>query len=266
MQVPLALSTVCFFSRQQLVGNKEHTMTLTKQQVTRVMAEAQDRPMRKIRSFARRSGRMTDSQKKGLDKHWNSLGIEYTDKFLDFESLFKTAAPINIEIGFGMGENILSFAQSKPSENFIGIEVHQPAVGNILNKIDELELGNLKVMNHDAVEVLTHQVKDHSLNSVSIFFPDPWHKSNHHKRRLISPKFAELLAAKITKNGRIYLATDWEHYAIQMLDVLTNNKKFKNLSPTHDYCKRMDFRPITKFERRGLRLGHGVWDLIFEKR
>ena len=240
-------------------------MTLTKQQVTRVMAEAQDRPMRKVRSFARRSGRMTESQKKGLAEHWTQYGITYENCALNLTQLFGRDAPKNIEIGFGMGENILSVAQSKPNEDFIGIEVHQPAVGNILNKIHELELTNLKVMNHDAVEVFTHQVSDHALNSVSVFFPDPWHKSNHHKRRLIAPKFAELLATKIRKNGHVYLATDWEHYANQMLEVFSDNKHFKNLSPTNTYCKRMDFRPVTKFERRGLRLGHGVWDLIFEK-
>ena len=242
---------------------------LNKKHVTKVMATdpaaITDRPMRKIRSFARRSGRMTESQKKGLADFWIEHGIDYDDQILNFDSLFDRNAPTNIEIGFGMGENILSVAQSRPEENFIGIEVHQPAVGHVLNQICELGLKNLRVMNHDAVEVFTNQIADVSLNSVSVFFPDPWHKSNHHKRRLISPKFAALLATKITKNGHMYLATDWEHYAIQMLDVFTDNKHFKNLSPTHTYCKRMEFRPVTKFERRGLRLGHGVWDLIFEK-
>lgn len=244
-------------------------MTPKKQTVTKVMAEdpsiTTDRPMRKIRSFARRSGRMTDSQKKGLADFWAIHGIEYSDTKLDLNTLFNRDAPKNLEIGFGMGENILSVAQSRPEDDFIGIEVHQPAVGHVLNQIEELGLKNLRVMNHDAVEVLNHQISDLSLSSVSVFFPDPWHKSNHHKRRLISPKFSELLATKIIKNGHMYLATDWEHYAIQMLDVFTHNKHFKNLSPTHDYCKRMEFRPITKFEKRGLRLGHGVWDLIFEK-
>ncbi|MDH5259115.1 MAG: tRNA (guanosine(46)-N7)-methyltransferase TrmB [Gammaproteobacteria bacterium] len=221
--------------------------------------------MRKIRSFARRSGRMTDSQKKALAAYWDAHGINYEDQILNFKTLFNREAPTNIEIGFGMGENILSVAQNRPEENFIGIEVHQPAVGHVLNQINELGLTNLRVMNHDAVEVFTQQIDNLSLNSVSVFFPDPWHKSNHHKRRLVSPKFAELLATKIAKKGHAYLATDWEHYAIQMLDVFTHNKHFKNLSPTHTYCKRMEFRPITKFERRGLRLGHGVWDLIFEK-
>ncbi len=241
-------------------------MTLKKQQVTHVLADTADRPIRKIRSFARRSGRMTASQKKGLATYWDTFGIEFSNCLLDFKSLFGNDAAVNIEIGFGMGENILSVAQNKADENFIGIEVHQPAIGSILNKIHDLNLKNLKVINHDAVEVLTHQIKDHSLNSTSIFFPDPWHKSNHHKRRLISTKFIELLAPKLVKGGRIYLATDWEHYAKQMLDVMSNNKNLKNLSPANDYCKRMDFRPITKFERRGLRLGHNVWDLIFEKR
>jgi len=222
--------------------------------------------MRKVRSFARRSGRMTDSQKKGLANFWDAYGLEYTGQISDLNALFGCDAAKNIEIGFGMGENILSLAKNKPEEDFIGIEVHQPAVGNILNKIDELGLKNLKAMNHDAVEVFTHQIADLSLNSVSVFFPDPWHKSNHHKRRLIAPVFAELLASKIAKGGHVYLATDWEHYAKQMLTVFSDNKHFQNLSPTHTYCKRMDFRPVTKFERRGLRLGHGVWDLIFEKR
>jgi len=238
---------------------------LKKQQVTRVLSEPQDRPMRKIRSFARRSGRMTESQKYGLANHWENFGIDYEKKFLDTRSLFKTSAPTNMEIGFGMGENILSVAQNKPDENFIGVEVHQPAVGKLLNNIHELELHNLKVINHDAVEVLTHQFNNASLNSVSIFFPDPWHKKNHHKRRLISPKFVELLSKKITDSGFVYLATDWEHYAHQMLEVMNNNHHFRNQSPTQTFCKRMDFRPVTKFERRGLRLGHDVWDLIFQR-
>ena len=240
-------------------------MTHKIHRVTKVMSENTDRPMRKIRSFARRSGRMTESQKKALAEYWDAHGISYEDTILDLNKLFGRDAPKNIEIGFGMGENILNVAQSRPEEDFIGIEVHQPAVGHVLNKIQSLGLTNLKVMNHDAVEVLSFLIADHSLDSVSIFFPDPWHKTNHHKRRLVSPPFVALLAKKIKKGGRVYLATDWEHYAHQMLEVFTDNNNFKNLSPNNTFCKRMEFRPITKFEKRGLKLGHGVWDLIFEK-
>lgn len=240
-------------------------MPLIKQSVTKVMMEAQNRPMRKVRSFARRSGRMTESQKKGLAELWPLYGIDFEDQFLDLNALFKRDAPKNIEIGFGMGENLLSVAQNKPDEDFIGIEVHQPAVGNILNKIHEQKLSNVKIINHDAVEVFSHQINDKSINSISIFFPDPWHKTNHHKRRLIADKFVNLIAKKTIKDGHIYLATDWEHYANQMLNVFTKNQHYKNLSKTNTFCKRMDFRPVTKFEKRGIKLGHNVWDLIFEK-
>jgi len=243
-------------------------MTGSRKRVTRVMAEfnsAGDRPMRKIRSFARRSGRMTDGQKKALDEHWEKYGIDYCDKQKNPQTYFNNDAPVNIEIGFGMGENLLSVAQNNPDENFIGIEVHQPAVGHVLNRANDLDLNNLRLINHDAVEIFTHQTLDYSVNSVSIFFPDPWHKSKHHKRRLVSPKFCSLLSSKIKKGGRVYMATDWQHYAEQMLEVFTHNHHFKNLSPNNTYCERMEFRPVTKFEKRGHRLGHGVWDLIFEK-
>ncbi len=220
---------------------------------------------RKIRSFVRRSGRMTASQKRGLEELWPLFGIEFQSSVLNFTTVFCRAAPTNIEIGFGMAENLIAVAKARPDENFIGIEVHDPGIGNALNQIEEFNLSNLRVIKHDAVEVLKRQISPHSLNSVCIFFPDPWHKNKHQKRRLINAEFADLLATKIKKGGHIYLATDWQDYAEQMLNVLNNNSHFNNISEQNAYCERIEFRSLTKFEKRGQRLGHGVWDLVFQR-
>lgn len=224
-----------------------------------------EKPLRQIRSFVRRCGRMTSSQKRGMEIGWLKYGIEYQTNPLNFSTLFGNSAPVNIEIGFGMAENLLAVAASHANENFVGIDVHTPGVGHALNQIEDNDIGNIRIINHDAVEVLKHQIPDHSLSSVSIFFPDPWHKKKHNKRRLINADFANLLAKKIHKNGHIYMATDWEDYARQMLAVFNACEHFSNQSPDNTYCERMSFRPLTKFERRGHRLGHGVWDLIFKR-
>jgi tRNA (guanine-N7-)-methyltransferase len=220
---------------------------------------------RPIRSFARRIGRITDRQKSALENILPLRGIEHTSELIDFEKIFKRSAPLNIEIGFGMGESLIAVAKDNPEQDYLGIEVHTPGVGNLLANADELNLDNIRVITFDAVEVLKKQIPDHSVHSFSIFFSDPWHKTKHHKRRLINESFCQLLANKIQPKGKVFLATDWEHYANQMLEVFTHNKSFKNLSPTNDFCERIEFRPLTKFEKRGHRLGHGVWDLIFEK-
>ena len=227
---------------------------------------ADEKPFqRKIRSFVRRSGRLTASQKRGLNELWSRYGIEYQNAPVNLDQLFGRDGPKNVEIGFGMAENLLSVAQSHPNEDFIGIEVHEPGVGHALNQIEQLALHNIRIIKHDAVEVLKHQIANHSLASISIFFPDPWHKKKQHKRRLINNDFACLLASKLQKNGKVYLATDWQNYAEQMLDVFSRSENFSNTSPTNDYCERMSFRPLTKFEKRGHRLGHDVWDLVFIK-
>ncbi|MDX1811274.1 MAG: tRNA (guanosine(46)-N7)-methyltransferase TrmB [Gammaproteobacteria bacterium] len=220
---------------------------------------------REIKSYVRRVGRMTASQRRALEMFLPTYGVDYQNAVLNFSRLFEREAPVNIEIGFGMGENLIAVAKTHPSENFIGIEVHTPGVGHALHQLEENKLTNIRFIQHDAVEVLKHQIADHSLNSVSIFFPDPWHKKKHNKRRLINDEFCQLLATKIKKGGKVYMATDWENYAEQMLDVFSRNESFANQSPDGTYCERMDFRPITKFERRGQRLGHGTWDLIFKR-
>ncbi len=209
---------------------------------------------------------MTASQKRGLEVLWPRYGIDFQPQPLDFSQLFDHyPAPVHMEIGFGMAENLIAVAKAKPTENFIGVEVHEPGVGNALNQIEELQLKNLRLIKHDAVEVLRHQIPDHSLDSVSIFFPDPWHKKKHHKRRLINRDFTELLSKKLKAGGKVYLATDWENYAEQMLEVFSSHPSFRNTSPDNRYSERIPFRALTKFERRGQRLGHGVWDLVFER-
>lgn len=220
---------------------------------------------RKIRSFVRRGGRLTASQKRALEEFWPQYGIEFNNEPLNLDHIFNRTASKNIEIGFGMAENLIAVAKSQPNKDFIGIEVHEPGIGNALNQIEEYSLSNLRVIKHDAVEVLKHQIAEHSIDSISIFFPDPWHKKKHHKRRLINSEFVDLLARKIKKGGHVFMATDWENYAEQMLEVFANNPKFENLSEDNTYCDRIEFRSLTKFERRGQRLGHGVWDLIFRR-
>jgi len=220
---------------------------------------------RKVKSFVRRTGRMTAGQKRAMKELWPTYGIEYKPKPLNLDKLFDRNAPVNFEIGFGMAENLIAVASTHQTENFVGVEVHTPGIGHALNQIEEKSLSNVRLIQHDAVEVLKHQIPEHSLASVSIFFPDPWHKKKHNKRRLINTEFCDLLFKKIKKDGTVFMATDWEHYAEQMLEVFTNSQHFENQSPDNTYCERMDFRPITKFEKRGQRLGHGTWDLIFKR-
>jgi len=230
----------------------------------------EDKPLdnkhRPIRSFSRRVGRMTEGQRLALENFRPLYGIEHTSEHLDFEKIFQNSAPVTIEIGFGMGEALIEMAQLKPDENFIGVDVHTPGVGHVFNETHKHEIKNIRVIEFDAVEVLKHQIPDHSVNNFCVFFSDPWHKTKHQKRRLLNESFAKVLAKKLVPDGKLYLATDWEHYANQMLNVFNANKSFKNLSPTNEYCERIEFRTLTKFEKRGQRLGHGVWDLIFQKK
>lgn len=219
-----------------------------------------------IRSFSRRIGRITERQKSALKNLLPQFGIEHHNELLDIKKNFNRDAPLNIEIGFGMGEALISMAAQNPDENYLGIEVHTPGIGNLLSEMEAQGLSNIRVISFDAVEVLKQQIADQSVKCFCIFFSDPWHKPKHHKRRLISESFLDLLAKKLIPNGRVYLATDWEHYAHQMLSLLNANKAFKNLSPTQGFCPRIAFRALTKFEKRGHRLGHDVWDLSFEKR
>jgi len=223
------------------------------------------RPLRRIRSFVRRQGRLTKGQQQALDHLWPVMGVEYTAKPLDLVSLFGRDAPTTLEIGFGMGASLVTMAKANPHQNFLGIEVHLPGVGACLSAAQEEEVGNLRVMCHDAVEVLEKMIPDNALTMVQLFFPDPWHKARHNKRRIVQAPFAELVKSKLKPGGVFHMATDWEPYAEHMLEVMSQLDGYKNLSPTGDYVPRPESRPVTKFEQRGHRLGHGVWDLMFER-
>ncbi|MFQ1006899.1 tRNA (guanosine(46)-N7)-methyltransferase TrmB [Gilliamella apicola] len=218
---------------------------------------------RTIRSFVLRQGRLTKGQEQALTNLWPLFGIEYHS---NSPICFDENKPVVLEIGFGMGASLVEMARNAPDKNFLGIEVHKPGVGACLMAIEENQLSNLKVMCHDAVEVLENMIPNHSLDKVQIFFPDPWHKARHNKRRIIQPQFVQLIRQKLKEGGILHLATDWQNYAEHMLEVLTEAEGFENLSTTGDYIPRPEDRPITKFEKRGQNLGHGVWDLQFRKK
>lgn len=222
----------------------------------------EQKPKRTIRSFVLRQGRLTKGQEQALQNLWPVFGVEYNARS---PIHFKPKQHVVLEIGFGMGASLIEMAKNASEKSFLGIEVHKPGVGACLMAIEENQLSNLNVMCHDAVEVLENMIADNSLDKVQIFFPDPWHKARHNKRRIIQPAFVELIRRKLKVNGILHLATDWQHYAEHMLEVLNQATGYKNLSSTGDYIPRPADRPITKFEKRGQNLGHGVWDLQFQK-
>ena len=221
--------------------------------------------LRRIKSFVIRAGRMTEAQREGLDLGLSRFGLNVTDGVLDWDQTFSEQGAKVFEIGFGMGQSLLAQAQAEPDFRFVGVEVHRPGVGKLLH--DSLEAGveNIRVFCHDAVEVLEQCIAPESLDRVQIFFPDPWHKKRHHKRRLIQRNFMSLLATKLKPGGIVHLATDWENYAEHMLEVLSQHPSFRNSLGEDGFAPRPEFRPLTKFERRGERLGHGVWDLLYER-
>jgi tRNA (guanine-N7-)-methyltransferase len=221
---------------------------------------------RTVRSFVIRRGRSTTAQQRALEELWPIYGIEFTPQQLDIDPVFGRRAPLMLEIGFGAGEALLSFAQTHPELNCIGIEVHPPGVGHLLLGAKKAELSNVRVIMHDAVEVLGQQLPPSSVSLAHIFFPDPWPKKRHHKRRLIQPDFVTLLARSLAPGATLRLATDWEHYAMQMRDVLDASSDFENCAREHGFVPRPNDRPLTRFEKRGQRLGHGVWDLEYRKR
>ena len=223
------------------------------------------RPLRRIRSFVRRQGRLTKGQEHALENYWPVMGVEFSEDMLDFPALFGREAPVTLEIGFGMGASLVAMAKDRPEQDFLGIEVHSPGVGACLASAHEEGLSNLRVMCHDAVEVLHKMIPDNSLRMVQLFFPDPWHKARHNKRRIVQVPFAELVKSKLQLGGVFHMATDWEPYAEHMLEVMSSIDGYKNLSESNDYVPRPASRPVTKFEQRGHRLGHGVWDLMFER-
>lgn len=225
----------------------------------------EDKKQRRIRSFVLRTGRMTAGQRLAYEQNWPSRGLEISAGMLDREACFGRAAPLVLEIGFGMGGSLLEMAQAAPEQDFIGIEVHVPGVGRLLGGMEQQGVNNIRLYCDDAVEVLNHCIADHSLARIQIYFPDPWHKKKHHKRRLIQAGFVQVLRQKLQAGGILHLATDWQDYAEHMLDVMTAASGFANLDAGQAYSPRPDYRPVTKFEQRGERLGHGVWDLLFEK-
>lgn len=223
------------------------------------------RPLRRIRSFVRRQGRLTKGQQQALDTLWPVMGVEYQPEPVDLPALFGREAPVTLEIGFGMGASLVTMAQNTPHQNFLGIEVHAPGVGACLAAAKEADVQNLRVMCHDAVEVLEKMIPDNSLRMVQLFFPDPWHKTRHNKRRIVQVPFAELVMRKLKLGGVFHMATDWEAYAEHMLEVMNSIDGYRNQSEQQNYVPRPETRPLTKFEQRGQRLGHGVWDLMFER-
>jgi len=222
-------------------------------------------PPRTVRSFVRRQGRITVAQERALAELWPRFGVEASAGRLDLDALYERQAPRVLEIGFGDGGNLAALAEAHPENDYLGIEVHRPGVGRLLLQVGEKGLTNVRVMCTDAVEVLTAQIPDQALDAVLLFFPDPWHKTRHHKRRIVQPAFAELVRRKLKIGGCFHMATDWENYAAHMLDVMRSAPGFRNLSATGDFVPRPDYRVLTKFERRGHRLGHGVWDLMFTR-
>ena len=219
---------------------------------------------RRIRSFVTRAGRVSTGQRRALDELGPRFTVPYTAGEPDWNGIFGRRAPRVLEIGFGMGATTAEIAALRPDDDFLGVEVHEPGVGALLKLIGEQDLTNIRIVQYDAVEVLEHMIAPASLDGVHIFFPDPWHKARHHKRRLIQPKFVALLVSRMKPGAYLHCATDWQNYAEQMLEVLSAEPALENTAA--DYAPRPDYRPVTKFERRGLRLGHGVWDLLFRRR
>lgn len=227
--------------------------------------EQKPAPRRAIRSYVLRAGRMTEAQSRALEELWPRYGVEPTGGMLDLPMLFGRSAPVTLEIGFGNGDNLVALAAAHPDQDFIGVEVHVPGVGHLLRKAGAAGLGNLRVIRHDAVEVLRERIAPESLAAILVLFPDPWHKKRHHKRRLVSPEFVELAASRLAPGGTLQLATDWLPYAEWMLEVLNASSALRNRAADAGFVPRNPGRARTRFEARGERLGHAVRDLCFER-
>jgi len=237
----------------------------TLNQTEQVQDDAEDLSQRRIRSFVLRQGRLTKGQARALETGFPQFGVNYATELLNLNALFNRADSKKIlEIGFGMGETTAKIAQVLPDCDFLAAEVHTPGVGALLKLIQENELNNIRVIQHDVVEVLHNMVADGSLDGVHIFFPDPWHKKRHHKRRLIQAEFVQLLCTKLKAGGYLHVATDWQEYAEWVLEVLNAEVQLENTA--QDYAVKPSYRPLTKFENRGLKLGHGVWDMVFTRK
>jgi len=225
-------------------------------------AEIKDR---RIRSFVRRQGRLTVAQDVALEKLMPKFGLQTSSGVFDFAKEYQRVVPTHLEIGFGNGQSVANMAASHPENNYLGVEVHRPGVGNLLKIIQTQALTNVRVMTDDVFDVLQNNIADNSLAAVYIYFPDPWHKRCHVKRRIVRPEFIELLATKMEVGGLLHMATDWEDYAKHMMVVMNGMPQFTNSAGTGNYSPRPEWRTLTKFEQRGHRLGHGVWDLMFTR-
>lgn len=219
---------------------------------------------RAIRSYVLRQGRMTDAQRDARERLLSQFGLPYTGRPLELDAVFGRRAPRILEIGFGMGETTAEIAANHPQIDYLGLEVHGPGVGSLLRQIEARELSNIRIIQHDAVEVATSMIPADSLSGIHVFFPDPWPKKRHHKRRIVQVPFMRLLASRLVRDGYLHLATDWQEYAEWMLEILAQVPDLRNTSP--GYAPRPDYRPLTKFERRGLRLGHVVHDIVYRRR
>ena len=220
---------------------------------------------KRIKSFVIRAGRMTQAQREGYANHFVHKGLTLDNGMLDYHGIFGNDNPVVLEIGFGMGKSLVEMCQANPHLNYIGIEVHTPGVGKILRDADDENVQNLRVFKDDAIEVLAQCIPDDSLQSVQLYFPDPWHKTRHHKRRIVQLNFVETLRNKIKLGGTYHMATDWENYAEHMMEVMLEAPGYENIVGKNQYHPRPEFRPLTKFEKRGENLGHGGWDMIFKK-
>jgi len=227
--------------------------------------DSDDKRKRTIRSFVKRTGRMTEGQQRAMDDHWGELGLTHDQGKLNLKEVFGREAPLVVEVGFGNGDSLVTMAQNEPDKDFIGIEVHEPGVGRLINNVVQLGLPNLKAYCHDAVEVFEDCIPDQSIARMQLFFPDPWHKKRHHKRRIVQPEFVQAVRQKLEIGGVWHMATDWEHYAEQMMEVMSEAEGYENVAEAGQYIPRPETRPLTKFEQRGERLGHGVWDLMFKR-
>lgn len=234
----------------------------TEKQEVKLEAKRKD-----IRSYVIRGGRMTEGQKAAFDRYWDKYGLSLYDGEITAAETFqcKNDTPLVVEVGFGMGDSLVAMTKAEQEKNFIGIEVHPPGVGRLINSAGKEDVNNLRVYMADAIDVLNDCFTDESIDRFQLYFPDPWHKKKHHKRRIVQTEFVELILKKLKTGGIFHLATDWENYAEAMLEVLEPITGFENEAGKNQFSPRPDYRPITKFEKRGERLGHGVWDLLYKK-
>lgn len=222
--------------------------------------------VRPVRSFVLRGGRLTEGQQRAMEELMPRYSVGDDSGYVDFSKLFGNSRPVILEIGFGNGDATWQMAKQNPAENFIGVEVHKPGVGHLLLQLEKLAIDNVRVACADGVEFLQQRVAAGRLDGLRLYFPDPWPKKRHHKRRIVQPEFVALLADRLAAGAILHMATDWQNYAEHMLEILRQNPAFENLSETGGYCRRPPWRPMTKYEKRGQRLGHGVYDLLFLRR